>query len=44
MQAAEGRAFMLAFQDVFQLGASIMGLAAVVFWAGKAKQQRVCGS
>ncbi len=32
MQAAKVHAFMLAFQDVFQLESSIMGLATAVFW------------
>jgi hypothetical protein len=38
MQAAEVHAFMLAFQDVFQLESSIMGLATAVFWVGRSKQ------
>jgi MFS family permease len=37
-QAAEDPAFMLAFQDAFRLGSSIVALATVVFWLGKSKQ------
>jgi MFS family permease len=37
MPAAEGHAFMLAFQDVFRLGAAIMALATVVFLMRKSK-------
>jgi MFS family permease len=38
VEAVEGRAFIMAFQDVFRLGTAIMVLAAVVFWVGKSKQ------
>jgi hypothetical protein len=37
IQAAEVHAFMLTFQDVFQLESSIMGLATVVSWVGRSK-------
>lgn len=38
MRAAEGQAFMLAFQDTFRLGALIVALAMLVFWFGHSRR------
>jgi hypothetical protein len=38
VEAVEGMAFIMAFQDVFRLGTAIIVLATVVFWVGRSKQ------
>lgn len=38
VEALQGLAFIMAFQDVFRLGTAIIVLAAVMFWVGKSKR------